>query len=61
MKTIRNLLEKPAFEKSNADWVSELPSVINKYINSIHNSTKKTPIQASKKSNEKLVQTNFQD
>ena len=49
------------FEKGNADWLSELPSVIKKYNNSIHSSTKMTPIQASKKSNEKAVFDNLRD
>ena len=52
-KTLRNLLKKPVFGKGNANLLSELSSVINKYINTIHHSTKMTPIQASKKSNEK--------
>ena len=61
IRTIRNLLKKPVFEKGNADWLSELPSVIKKYNNSIHSSTKMTPIQASKKSNERRVYSNLQD
>ena len=61
IRTIRNLLKKPIFEKGRADWLSELPSVIKKYNNTIHSSTKKTPIQASKKSNEKEVYSNLQD
>ena len=60
-KTIRNLLKKPVFEKGNADWLSELPSVIKKYNNTIHSSTKTTPIQASKKVNEKEVFSNLTD
>ena len=60
-KTIRNLLKKPVFEKGKADWLSELPSVIKKYNNTIHYSTKMTPIQASKKINEKLVFSNLRD
>ena len=60
-KTIRNLLKKPVFEKGKADWLSELPSVIKKYNNTIHHSTKMTPIQASKKINEKLVFSNLTD
>ena len=51
IRTIRNLLKKPVFEKGNADWLSELSSVIKQYNITIHNSTKRTPIQASKKSN----------
>ena len=61
IKTIHNLLKKPVFEKGNADCLSELPSVIKKYNNTTHSSTKMTPIQASKKSNEKLVYSNLQD
>ena len=53
MKSIPSLLKKPVFEKGNADWLSELPSVIKKYNNTIHSSTEMTAIQASKKSNEK--------
>ena len=60
-KTIRNLLKKPVFEKGNADWLSELPSVIKQYNITIHHSTKMTPNQASKKSNEKLVYNNLKD
>ena len=61
IRTVRNLLKKPIFEKGKADWLSELPSVIKKYNNTIHHSTKMTPIQASKKSNEKIVYSNLQD
>ena len=61
IRTIRNLLKKPVFEKGKADWLSELPSVIKQYKNTIHHSTKMTPIQASKKSNEKIVYSNLQD
>ena len=61
IRTIRNLLKKPVFEKGNADWISELPSVIRKYNNTIHHSIKMTPIQASKKANEKLVYSNLRD
>ena len=48
-RTLRNLLKKPVFLAGNADWLSELPSVIKKYNNSIHSSLKMTPNQASKK------------
>ena len=60
-KTIRNLLKKPVFGKGNADWISELPSVVKKYNNTIHSSTKMTPVQASKKVNERQVYSNLQD
>ena len=61
IRTVRNLFKKPVFEKGRADWLSELPSVIKKYNNTIHNSIKMTPNQASKKSNEKVVYNNLQD
>ena len=61
IRTVRNLLKKPIFLAGNADWLSELPSVIKQYNNTIHSSTKMTPIQASKKANEKVVYTNLQD
>ena len=49
------------FEKSKASRIDELPSVIKKYNNSFQDSIKMTRIQASKKSNEKLVYSNLQD
>ena len=61
IRTVRNLLKKPVFEKGKADWLSELPSVIKKYNNTIHHSTKMTPNQASKKVNEKEVFSNLRD
>ena len=30
IRTLRNLLKKPVFERGNADWLSELPSVVKK-------------------------------
>ena len=60
-RTIRSLLRKPKFEKGNADWLSELSSVIKKYNNTIHRSIKMTPIQASIMSNEKKVYSDVQD
>ena len=61
IRTLRNFLKKPVFEKGNADRLSELPSVIKKYNNTIFNSTKMTLNSASKKSNEKLVYSNLRD
>ena len=61
IRTIRNLLKKPVFLVGEASWINELPSVIKKYNNTIHHSTKMTPIQASKKSNEKEVYSNLRD
>ena len=61
IRTIRNLLKKPVFEKGRADWLSELSPVIKKYNNTIHSSIKLTPVQASKKSNETIVYINLKD
>ena len=61
IRTIRNLLKKPIFLAGEASWINELPSVIKQYNNTIHSSMKMTPVQASKKSNEKLVYTNLED
>ena len=61
IRTVRNLLKKPVFEKGNANWLSELPSVIKQYNNTIHHSIKMTPNQASKKSNEKAVFDNLRE
>ena len=49
------------FEKGNADWLSELPSIIKQYNNTVHHSIKMKPIDASKKSNQKLVYNNLKD
>ena len=54
-------MKKPVFLAGNANWILELPSVVKKYNNTIHHSIKTTPIQASKKSNGKLVYSNLHD
>ena len=61
IRTIRNLLKKPIFLASNADWLSELSAVNKQYINTIHHSIKMTPNLDSKQSNEKLVYSNLRD
>ena len=61
IRTVRNLLKKPMFLAGNADWLSELPSVIKQYNNKVHHSNKMKPIDASKKSNQKLVYNNLKD
>ena len=61
IRTVRNLLKKPVFEKGKADWLSELPSVIKQYNNTIHHSIKMTPNQASRKTNERKVYSNLKD
>ena len=61
IRTIRNLLKKPVFLAGNADWISELPSVVKKHNNTIHQSIKMTPVQVFKKLKEKEVYSNLQD
>ena len=61
IRTICNSLKKPIFLAGNADWLSELSAVIDKYNISFDNSNKMTPIQASEKVNEKEVYSNLQD
>ena len=61
IRTLRNFLKKPIFLAGNADWLSELPSVIKQYINTVHHSIKMKPIDASKKSNERKVYSNLKD
>ena len=61
IRTVRNLLKKPVFEKGRADWVSELPSVVKQYNNTVHHSIKMKPIDASNKLNPKLVYNNLKD
>ena len=61
IRTVRSLIKKPIFLAGNADWLSELPSVTKQYNNTIHHSIKMTPVQASKKSNEKKVFDNLRD
>ena len=60
IRTIRSLIKKPVFESGIADWLSELPSVNKQYDSTIQHSNKMTPIEASKKSNEKEVYQNLQ-
>ena len=61
IRTLRDLLKKFVFVKENADWLSELPSVIKQYDNTIHSSVNTTSIQDSKKLNEKETYSILQD
>ena len=60
-RTLRNFLKKPVFEKGKADWLPELSSVLKQYNSTIHHSIKMSPIQASKKANEKMVHNSLKD
>ena len=61
IRTIRNLLKKPIILAGNANWLSELASIVKQYNNTIHHSIKMIPVQPSKKSNEKIVCNNLKD
>ena len=61
IRTVRKILKKPILSAGNADWVSELPSVVKKENTAIHNSKKKIPNQAFMKMNEKEVYSNLRD
>ena len=54
-------MKKPDFLSGIADWLSELPSIIKQYNNTIHSSTKLTPIQVFWKMNEETVYNDLQD
>ena len=60
-RTIRDLLERPVFEKKDFNWIDGLTKITRQYINRIHSSTKLTPIQASLKKNEIYVHKNLLD
>ena len=60
-RTIRDLLNKPVFEKGEINWIDVLPIITKQYINRVHTSTESTPIQASLKKNERFVYQNFLD
>ena len=60
-RTIRDLLEKPVFEKGDSNWIDVLTTITKQYNNKIHSSTKLTPIQASLKKNEGFVYKNLID
>ena len=60
-RTIRDLLQKPVFEKDDGKWIDILPTITKQYNNKLDSSTKLTPIQASFKKNEGFVYKNIID
>ena len=60
-RTIKDLLKRPVFEKSDGNWIDILPIITKQYNNRVHSSTKLTPIQASLKKNEGYVYKNLLD
>ena len=61
IRTIRNFSKNPMILAGKVDWLSEIPSVIKQYNNTIHSSVEKIPDQASKEKNEKEVYSNLKD
>ena len=61
IRTIRDLLTRPVFEKCDSSWLDVLPTKTKQYINRVNSSIKSTPIQASSKKNEGDVYQNLQD
>ena len=60
-RTIRDLLERPVFEKGDGDWIDILSTLTNQYNNRIHSSTRLSPKDASLKKNEGIVYKNLLD
>ena len=60
-KSMRDLLKRPVFEKSDGNWIDVLPTITKQYNNRIHSSTKLTPIRASLNKNEGYVYKNLLD
>ena len=61
IRSKRDLLEKPVFEKRDGKWIDILPTITKQYNNKVHSSTKLTPTQASLKKNERFVYKNLID
>ena len=60
-RTIRDLLKRPVFEKSDGNWIDILSTITKQYNNRIHSSTKLSPKDASLKKNEGFVYKNLLD
>ena len=61
IRSMINLLKKLVFEERNASRINEPATVSKNHNNFLNHSTKMTPIEASKKVNEKTVFSNLQD
>ena len=60
-RTIRDLLKKIVFEKSDGNWIDILDTITKQYNNRIHSSTKLSPKDTSLKKNEGFVYKNLLD
>ena len=61
IRTIRDLLKRPVFEKGVGNWKFTLPTKTKQYNNRVHSSTKLTPIQSSFKKNQGFAYKNLLD
>ena len=59
--TIRYILKRPVFEKSDGNWIDVLAVITKQFFDRVHTSTKLTPIQASSKKNEDFVHRSLLD
>ena len=55
------IFQKSQYLKKNADWITEILSVHKKNNNTLHQSIKITPVEASKKVNGKSVFSDLHD
>ena len=60
-RTIRDLPQKPVFEKGDGNWIDVLPIITKQYNNGIHSSTKLPPKDASLKKIEGIVYNTLLD
>ena len=60
-RSIRNILERPVFEKGDGNWIDVLPTIGKQIINRVHTSTKLKPTKASLKKNGGFVYQNLLD
>ena len=62
IRTIRDLLKRPVFEKGYDNWIDKLPTITEQHNNRVHSSTNlTTPIQATLKKNEGFVHKRLLD
>ena len=58
-RSIRDLLQRPVFEKRDGNWIDVLPTITKQYKNQVPSSTKLSPIQASLKKRRLSLQKFF--
>ena len=61
IRTIRDLLKRPVFEKGDGNWIDVIQTITKQYNNTTHSSTKLSPKDASLKKNECYIYKNLLD